>query len=461
MTIKNRQMLKHIVCSWLFLLTIVGGQASVINEEDLAKITYSKKNGEINYSLASEETDEQILHINSSITSQIEEIEEVNVLSLDGGGIRGIGTLTMLATLEMKTGKKVHELFDRIYGTSTGGLAGIMLARGYSATQVLDIYFDNAERIFHRDSKDAFTNPLGLIRANFDPSSLESVIRDQVGRAKLSDVKIPVAVTTVDNVTFKVKILSSEDDKTRNVSMLQAGRATSAAPTYFPAQLVETESITYYAIDGGVAVNNPSEVAYNHTRKAYKTQGKKVKINMYSFGTGTEEPLRLDNNAGKLGFGHPGNIPGFFMNVAAQGIEDKMDDLYQEDKLNSYGRFQFNLPFKIDLADVRIKTKDTLMQQAWNFTCQDDSFKKLVSKMRQDKSVKLPDPSSANSDKDLNKSMHASKSKNRKKTEEKLYSSCSSQGYNTGISLFQLFQDKYGNYDSFSEKAASEIRYRW
>jgi hypothetical protein len=308
--------------------------------------------------------------------------EEINVLSLDGGGIRGIGTLSMLAVLEMKTGKKTYEMFDRIYGTSTGGLAALLLASGMSAAEVLEVYFKNADRIFNRGWYDTFTNPLGLMGANFNPVGLEGVIQEYIGDAKLSDTKIPVAVTTVNSATGSVKLLSSEDQDTRNVSMLMAGRATSAAPTYFPAQRVTTATEEFMAIDGGVAVNNPAEIGYAHLKDIYKQQGTKVKINMLSLGTGQEGLVQLHENAGKLGFGSPANIPGFFMGVKAREIEDNMHKLHKRGKIQHYGRFQFDLPYKIDLADISGSSKQKLMELAWARAHKED-FTSFIQFMRE------------------------------------------------------------------------------
>lgn len=296
-------------------------------------------------------------------------VQEINVLSLDGGGVRGIGTLAMLGMLEMKTGKKTHELFDRIYGTSTGGLMAVMLASGMRATDVLDVYLDNMGTIFGRSWKDTLANPLGLFGANYDPAGLESVINKYMPGKTLKDALIPVAVTCVDAKTGSVRLLSSEDEDTRDVPVLQAGRATSAAPTYFPQMKVDAKSGSFMAMDGGVMVNNPSKRAYNHTLDIF--EGQKIKVNMLSLGTGAEDRIQLDTNAGKLGFGSPGNIPGFFMGNQAQDVEDEMQRLNKKGKA-SYNRFQFSLPFAIDLADTSDAAKKLLMQEAWMRANQSD-----------------------------------------------------------------------------------------
>lgn len=299
------------------------------------------------------------------IKTLIEQREEENVLCLDGGGMRGVGTLTMLAALEMKTGLKTHQLFDRIYGTSTGGLAAILLARGLSANEVLNLYLEEGKIIFGRSTWDVITNPGGLLGATYNPGGLESVIQKYVGDATLSDVKIPVTVTSVNSETGALQLLSSEDEDTKDVTMLEAGRATSAAPTYFPAKKVMTKKGEYTAIDGGVGYNNPATIAFDHARDRYKEQGRKVRINMLSLGTGSETFLQLNENAGKLGFGSPGNIPGYFMGIKAREVEDTMARLHKKGKIQNYARVQFGLEQQVDLADYSDATLKKLQLVAW------------------------------------------------------------------------------------------------
>ena len=314
----------------------------------------------------------------------LENKEEENILCLDGGGMRGVGTLTMLAALEMKTGLRTHQLFDRIYGTSTGGLAAILLARGHTANEVLNLYVEEGEVIFGRSTWDMITNPGGLLGAAYNPEGLESVIKKYVGDATLSDVQVPVTVTSVNSKTGSLQLLSSEDEETKDVSMLEAGRATSAAPTYFPAKTVKTKTGEYLAVDGGVGYNNPAAIAFEHARDHYKAHGRKVKINMLSLGTGSEEMLQLNENAGKLGFGNPGNIPGYFMGIKAREVEDTMARLHKKGKLQSYARIQFGLDQKVDLADYSESTLKMLQQVAWNRANEKEmsDFAKLLLKQK-------------------------------------------------------------------------------
>jgi hypothetical protein len=308
--------------------------------------------------------------------------EELNVLCLDGGGTRGIGTLKMLADLEKETGKKVYDMYDRIYGTSTGGLMAILLATGKSASEVLDIYLKGMDRIFYRSWGDAISNPAGLHSAMYNPAGLEGLITELLGEAKLKDVKVPVAVTYVDKATQRVKLLSSENEKTSDVTILEAGRATSAAPTYFPAKEVQLKHKKITAIDGGVGANNPSEQALMDLKKKYG-QGfeTKYKVNLLSLGTGVEAMIKIDDNAGKLALASPGTGINYIMGTNEANIEKRVKTSYKLGELESYHRINFTLTFAIDLADTSKVAKDSLMQLADKRT-QEDDWKKYVEALR-------------------------------------------------------------------------------
>ena len=107
---------------------------------------------------------------------------------------------------------------------------------------------------------------------------------------------------------------------------------------------------------------------------------------MLSLGTGTESFLQLNKNAGKLGFGNPGNIPGFFMGITGQGVEDTMARLHKKGKLQHYARIQFGLEQKVDLADYSELTLKKLQEVAWATAHGEEmsAFAKLLNKQKRD-----------------------------------------------------------------------------
>ena len=85
------------------------------------------------------------------------------ILSIDGGGIKGIYSIAVLARLEQATGKRIIDCFDLICGTSTGGLIALLLAAGYSATEIVEFYKENASIIFPKNIVNLFGIVIGKI----------------------------------------------------------------------------------------------------------------------------------------------------------------------------------------------------------------------------------------------------------------------------------------------------------
>ena len=185
----------------------------------------------------------------------------LNILSIDGGGIKGIIPLVILAELEERTGKRIYEMFDYMGGTSTGG----MIALGLSvlpAKDILNLYLTRAWEIFQRSWW-----PVG---PTYKADGIESFLREIFGDMRLSEAKIPTLVTAFDmerDQAFHIYSHPPEIGRYMNdpcdFTFVQAARATSAAPTYFPPAQMKVRSISseveesYTFIDGGVFANNP------------------------------------------------------------------------------------------------------------------------------------------------------------------------------------------------------------
>ncbi|KAL8124852.1 patatin-like protein 1 [Apium graveolens] len=204
----------------------------------------------------------------------------VTVLSIDGGGIRGIIPGTILAFLESKLQEldgpnaRIADYFDVISGTSTGGLVTAMLTAPdqhnnkqpmFSAKDINKFYFQNGPKIFPQDSASA-TGP------KYDGKYLRSTIKDILGNITMNETLTNVIIPTFDIKLIQPMIFSTSDAKvktSKNALLADVCIATSAAPTYLPAHYFETKhedgkTRSYNLIDGGVAANNPTHVAITH-----------------------------------------------------------------------------------------------------------------------------------------------------------------------------------------------------
>lgn len=225
--------------------------------------------------------------------------ERVRLLSIDGGGIRGIVPATVLGHLEEITGKATHELFDAVAGTSSGAITALALvkpgAKCGRAKELVQVYRDYAQLIFDESWKDRVgyiprwvSRYLLDLPRGFDVNDLWKPRYSAAGRlralegfygdTKLVDALLPVYVPAYDTklrcpVVFVSRVADEEIDPyfetTSAASFIDAAMASSAAPTYFPPHVMRRAQPTdrvisqYCLVDGGVIANNPTQLAYS------------------------------------------------------------------------------------------------------------------------------------------------------------------------------------------------------
>jgi patatin-like phospholipase/acyl hydrolase len=101
------------------------------------------------------------------------------ILSIDGGGVRGIFSAALLAGLEDDLGRSVRDSFDLIVGTSTGGIIALGLGAGLSPRQILDFYVERKDQIF--PTRLGMARVRQLLRAKYRPGPLERALKDVFG----------------------------------------------------------------------------------------------------------------------------------------------------------------------------------------------------------------------------------------------------------------------------------------
>lgn len=307
------------------------------------------------------------------------------ILSIDGGGIRGIIPLVWLHELECRTRLPVSQLFSMMAGTSTGGMIACGLATPallnqtttkpkYRAADLLDLYVDKARTIF---------TPRGnlvsrLFHARYTDEGRLSVCNDCFGDAQLNDVLTEVVVPAVDMRDINSPyIFSSQKAKmpssTENYSLVDVAMATSAAPTFFEAYCIQKRQF----VDGGVQANHPGLDAYN---QAIKSGVDQENIRMISMGTGdcVPEPYNVEKNKGLLFWGK--NISGVTL-PANQGRADETLRIQLKD--SRYSRWQpyLDKPRRLDDCSEEgirrlIEVGETFLEEM--YASDDNEFNKVV-----------------------------------------------------------------------------------
>lgn len=241
------------------------------------------------------------------------------VLSIDGGGIRGVIPATILQHLEEQTGKPIVKCFDLIVGTSTGGIlaAGLTVpgatkAPKYSAADMLALYTEHGSKIFDRSFWRGITSAGGAFDETYSHKPLEKLLKQYLGKKTLKDCIVPVVVTSYDierREPYFFKSRHAMERPDRNHYLTDAARATSAAPTFFEPAVVKSlaqKPTTRHLIDGGVFVNNPGMCAYVEAFD-HMTENKD-EILLVSLGTGIATRKILYEDAkdwGTLGWVRP------------------------------------------------------------------------------------------------------------------------------------------------------------
>lgn len=296
----------------------------------------------------------------------------VSILSIDGGGIRGIIPVAFLAAFEKRTGKPVCELFDIIAGTSTGGILAAALTvpdgRGkpkYTAEQVRAAYFEHGGEIFHHSLIRTVTTLGGLIRPIYSPRALERLLEQYLGGARLHTTLTEILVTAYDMTSdtpwfFKTSFAKDHRDDPENDPLLtQVVRATSAAPTYFPPLAMEGHCL----VDGGVFATNPAVCAYAQARVMYPQE---EDIFVVSLGTGLQIQARSCSEVkdwGILGWAVP--ISGVMLNSSNATVNYQMRAIVGG---KSYIHFQVPLAADAtgmdDASEENMRMLDELAQKA-------------------------------------------------------------------------------------------------
>ena len=208
------------------------------------------------------------------------------ILSIDGGGIRGILPGQILVSLEQKlkeldqnpTGR-LADYFDLIAGTSTGGiLTCIYLCPEkknskrprFSAEEAVQLYLERGDEIFDISFLHRMRSVGGVLDEKYPADELEEALEDYFHDLTLNHLIKPCLVTSYDIKRRKAHFFTQHDAKedSYNYYIKDVARATSAAPTYFEVAKVKSLSnVTYPLIDGGIFANNPTLCAYAEARK--------------------------------------------------------------------------------------------------------------------------------------------------------------------------------------------------
>ncbi|XP_027906808.1 patatin-2-Kuras 4-like [Vigna unguiculata] len=216
----------------------------------------------------------------------------LSILSIDGGGIKGILPARVLEHLDkalkdLDPNADLAHYFDVIAGTSTGGLITVMLATpsphdptraAFTPAQIVDFYQQEGPHIFNESCPG--DGP------EFDGVYFHNLTRDLLNDTRLNQTLTNVVIPAFDIKTQKPVIFSNyklEDAPYLNALLSDITISTSAAPTILPPYCFVNDGVEFNMADGGIAAGNPTQAAVSEVLQQH---GEYSEILVLSLGTG-------------------------------------------------------------------------------------------------------------------------------------------------------------------------------
>ncbi|TAN77005.1 MAG: patatin, partial [Gallionella sp.] len=274
--------------------------------------------------------------MNDKLITRVQSPSPKKILALDGGGIRGMMTVEVLAGVESLLRQKLGrgddfvlaDYFDFVAGTSTGAIIAACISSGMKVSDIRAFYISSGEEMFDK----AFL--LKRFRYQYEDEKLAAKLQEVFGKDttlgsdKLKTVLMMVMrnATTdspwpVSNNPFAKYNDAARPDCNLNIPLWQLVRASTAAPVYFPPEVVQVGKHEFVFVDGGITTyNNPAFQAFlMATVEPYKMGWHAGENNMLvvSVGTGTSPQANADLNPNEMNLIYnAGSIPSALMYAA-------------------------------------------------------------------------------------------------------------------------------------------------
>lgn len=207
----------------------------------------------------------------------------IRTLAIDGGGVRGILPATVLGALEELTGRRAHEVFDLVAGTSAGAMLALGLTRPEPppALELRGLFLDRGAAIFP---------PAGEPGEPRDPGPLEAELAERLGAAVMSEALRPAVAVSCDADERRPVLFRGgglDPGPVGDAPMVRAALASSALPGVFPpVRHVGADGVARSCVDGAVIAADPGLVAY---AEALALGGGEAVL-LVSLGTGLAPP---------------------------------------------------------------------------------------------------------------------------------------------------------------------------
>lgn len=242
----------------------------------------------------------------------------MNILSMSGGGVKGVMSSRILARLTLAV-PNWFSTIDVCAGTSTGGIEALALAAGFTPADLVDLYVHKGPQIFDAPLWRRLLALDELKEPKYSNAGLYSALVEKFGTAMtLRDLKRHVLITSFDCTTWKPVAFTKETHP--NLKVVDAAMMTSAAPTYFPPWQNH--------VDGGMAANNPAMCAYTWER-CHGIADDQIRIMRVGTGDATHAPVQA-GDWGVIDWLTKGDLMGMFTEGPASWVDAQLGALLGE-----------------------------------------------------------------------------------------------------------------------------------
>ncbi len=278
---------------------------------------------------------------------------DFKILSIDGGGIRGIFPAHILQCVQERLGINVYEYFDMIAGTSTGSIIAAGIACQKQPSDVVSLYRKHGAEIFGQKTKSWWPSMVKQgVHSKYENNNLKTVLHNEFGDIKLGDIEKPLLIPATDIGHGGVHVFKSSYSNSftrdKNVAVKRAVLASCSAPAFFDPAKVDN----YLLADGGVWANNPALAAVIDAQYRLDVDMKDIRI--LSIGTGQSKTAygTNDNKDWGLLTGWKNlEFISFLLSLQAQSTQNYLQLMLGKDQLIRLD-YESDNPLPMDDASV-------------------------------------------------------------------------------------------------------------
>jgi len=301
------------------------------------------------------------------------------ILSIDGGGIRGIYPAHVLQCIEERLQINLFDTFDMIAGTSTGSIIAAGVATGVPAADIVAMYKEHGAGIFRKKRffwpGKKLKNIQPMFDSVYDSQYLENVLTEVFQDKRLGAIKKPLLIPSTDIGNGCVHVLKSgySEDFTRDNTVLvkDAVLASCSAPTYFDPHKLDH----YLLADGGLWANNPALAAVIDAQKRLGINQSDIQI--LTIGTGHSKTMYGTNASRKWGlingWKHKEFIS-FILSLQSQSAQNYLSLMLRTDQIK---RIDFDSELPLPMDDVSI-IDDLTSKADHTFTHESEAVRKFI-----------------------------------------------------------------------------------